>query len=333
LRRLVAALLTCSASLLAAPAAAGEPEHVVVAIVSDGGDLLTARLEAELHALGFATKTVALENATPKSLEGVARDARAAAAIHVARSDQRAEVWVTDRVTGKILLREVTVLPGEDVESVLAVRAVELLRASLLEIEAAHPTRGDVGVTDTVRNAVATSHPPRETAPLSLGLGFGAELMPTLTPAFHTLVSASWMPSRLGVELTAFVPVTSAEVCGMPGCAHMTSGLLGLGVRWVLVSRQARVEPEIGAGFAGAFVHAEGQATSPYVGASSDAAAATIYGRAAVFFRLVSQLRLGVDVFAGAALPPVSIRFAGNEVAQWGGPYVSCTVRTELSFP
>ncbi|HSQ64099.1 MAG TPA: hypothetical protein VLM85_12825 [Polyangiaceae bacterium] len=320
--------------LAPARARADEPTLVVV-LVEPGSDTLAERVEAELRALGFDVQTTSPTNSGAGVMEDAARAAHAAAAIRIVRSDQKAQVWVADRVTGKTLLRELEVARGEDPDGVLAVRAVELLRASLLEVEASHPSRGEVKESPVVRRIVATSRsapePPRST--LALAVGLGPQVMPSLSPSLHALVGMAWMPSRFGLEATFLLPLVASEVCASEGCARLTTGLLGGGMRVALTSDVARVHPELGLGFAGAFVHAEGSPVPPYLASSSNALVAAAYARAGLSVSLSRHFRLGIDAWIGAALPPTPVRFSGRQVALWGGPFASLILRAEVWLP
>ena len=71
---------------------------------------------------------------------------------------------------------------------------------------------------------------------------------------------------------------------------------------------------------------------APFAGVGSTVVAATVYGRATLAFALTQRLRLGLDVLAGSALPPPAVRFAGTEVARWGGPFGSLLLHSEVAF-
>src|SRR5688572_4871010 len=93
------------------------------------------RLRSELTSVGFEVVMRPREDSsTPLSLEELAKKEGAVAALHVKASRSGVEVWVMDRITSKTLLRELVPSSGDDVGEV-AVAAVELLRASLLEVE------------------------------------------------------------------------------------------------------------------------------------------------------------------------------------------------------
>jgi hypothetical protein len=110
------------------------------ALVTDA----TARLSAELGAAGFSVRIVegsggADARAEVERVEG----SFATISIVALARGAAADVWIADRVTGKTVVRRVDVAdPGAaTAASDLAVRSVELLRASLLEIHEQPPPR------------------------------------------------------------------------------------------------------------------------------------------------------------------------------------------------
>src|SRR5256714_6038305 len=95
------------------------------------------RLRGELAAAGFEVVDVA-------RAAGDAREAAEAeppvlgvfaTVVIVPRTPDAADIWIADRITGKTVVRRVRVEPDarSEVAAILAVRAVELLQASLLE--------------------------------------------------------------------------------------------------------------------------------------------------------------------------------------------------------
>ncbi len=140
--------LVLSASL----ARAQEPSEAprILLLVDDQAEALKVRLQAELAALGFLV-VVADEPmlvTSRENLELAARKADAVAALRVRPSTRGVEVWVTDRVTGKTVLREVVLSDASsshaEQAALVSVGAVELLRASLLEVESKLPSRGEI---------------------------------------------------------------------------------------------------------------------------------------------------------------------------------------------
>jgi hypothetical protein len=137
---------------------------------SDGAQQREAlvRVSAELRAAGFRVVFVErgarpVKDALTDAL--AAQGALAAISLEELGEGRGVEVWVNDRATGKLSIRT---LESSEPASVLAVRAVELLRASLLELK--HPPKPPEGP------------PPREVAtllaeePVSLRAGLQGEL-------------------------------------------------------------------------------------------------------------------------------------------------------------
>ena len=127
---LVAALAT--ADMVAEPLDGGNKSIVsVLAVTLD--DPLAARLDAELGALGLEPRLTAIP--IDGSIEDAVGDALTGGARAVLIADgQRVEIWIPDAGPDRIVLRrEIEILKGEDVglESVLALRAVELVRVAI----------------------------------------------------------------------------------------------------------------------------------------------------------------------------------------------------------
>lgn len=153
------------AMCLASGAYAVQPARVVL-VTSDPDASSTRRLEAELLDLGVEVEVVEPEDPSGPigraGLERLARRAGAFAAIRVVPIAAEVEVWVADRVTGKTVVREI--LRGSDesasFDDAIALGAVELLRASLLEVAATQRLHGDVPPPDVVQRMVPAPESP-----------------------------------------------------------------------------------------------------------------------------------------------------------------------------
>ena len=79
-----------------------------------------------------------------------------------------ADVWISDHVTGKTVVRRLEVGAGPNATAVLAIRALELLRASLLEIAAkAPPSEPPMPAPTTSRSGLRLRCPRRPRPPSS----------------------------------------------------------------------------------------------------------------------------------------------------------------------
>jgi len=125
------------------PGARAARARVVILRAAGDDDLLreaATRLHAELGAAGFDVVQIerpggaAAPGAIRAAMEQAARDTGAFAAATASRSGAGATVdlWIVDRVTDKTVIRTLG-SGGTSAPTVIAVRAVELLQASLLE--------------------------------------------------------------------------------------------------------------------------------------------------------------------------------------------------------
>jgi hypothetical protein len=145
-----------------------------VAIVSAADDVFGLRVRAELEALGFDARITPPDPGPPsrESLEAAARAVGGIAAIRGVATADGVEVWIADRVTGKTVLRRMATqaLPAAgdaaSRDAALALRVVELLRASFLETLMPNAPRGEVPATPDLgeklrlRQAIAEPAPP-----------------------------------------------------------------------------------------------------------------------------------------------------------------------------
>ncbi len=145
-RGAVALALGAAALLLAATAAPADPTRIAV-VRPAHPDAVTGeaatRLQAELVAAGFTVILVDAEaGRDPRAeVEAAAASARPAATVTIVRdaAGTAAEVWVADHLSRKTLVRRIDgdAAAESGRPAALAIRAVELLRASLLETSAA----------------------------------------------------------------------------------------------------------------------------------------------------------------------------------------------------
>jgi hypothetical protein len=101
------------------------------------------RLRAELGLQAFEVVVVEAPEgpSTPEAVDRLAQEKGAFAAISFTRraDTTTADVWIADRATGKTTVRTLALRGVPDAPSVLAVRAVDLLRESLQELETEPP--------------------------------------------------------------------------------------------------------------------------------------------------------------------------------------------------
>ncbi len=298
---------------------------------------LSDRVRAELVALGFDVRGSAGED-TPSSreaLEDAARAVEAIAALRIRPSRAGVEVWLTDRVTGKTLLREV-VLPragSQHDDAIVAVRAVELLRASLLELDEAHPARGEVAPNESLRDFVRKPDPRHATPTATLDLSGALVSSPGgIGPAAAVRVGGGYAVSeRWRLSLSALMTLLASRLSVPEGTATPTISLFLLGTEGAVLSG-SRLELRLRAEAGVHWLHVVGEGEAPSEGRRENAvAAAGALGLAGVVF-LGGAVRLRLDGSLGATAPRPVIRMLDREVAYWGRPFTVLALGVEVSL-
>ncbi len=307
-----------------------------VAVVSKNIESpLVVRLSAELESLGLDPVPVERSpNPSPHTdLDEIAKQNNAAAAIRIVPSSRVVEVWVADRITGKTVIRKVAVeKDNKSSVSVVALRAVELLRASLLEIHDPHPSRGEVEPTPQIVEIVPepSSKPPPERLALEAGPVITAGNFAS-PPMMHLIIGGHLrIIDILGVTLFGLVPLIPLRIEKSEGDAVIRFGLLGIGPRLMFGKLKNRVLPSVGVGATALFVHVIGEAKKGYKSNDDWVYGVAPYVRGGLSLRLTEVIRLRVDLLLGWAMPETVIQFDGREVATWGQVLLSGAIGIEL---
>jgi hypothetical protein len=288
---------------------------------------LETRLRSELAIAGF--DAVVLESPGESSeppLEQGARSTGSFAAIAVVRQGGLgAEVWVVDRVTGKTVRRRVDFNPDSpDAAAIFAIRAVELLRASLIELSEPHAPRGEMKPTPQIRDWVIPKREEHRSGHRELGVGvvvaagpggLPATLAPALTVAWRPLLH--WVG---GIELWG---PGIGSVVQHEGTARFDQETL---VAWARLEpiRAGGLSPFLRLGAGGYHLGVEGTASAPsYAGRPAHVwSAAGLLGLGLRFEGLGPLLLLaGVD--AEFLAPRPGIEFVGRAVATTGRPMLT----------
>ncbi len=328
------ALLLLSLHAPAAPAA-----RIALVREAGSGDRLPRRLRAELDSMGIEVVEVPARGGAPnhESLEQAARDVGAFAAVRVAPSKGGVEVWIADRVTGKTVLRELVTRRGETDDEIVALRVVELLRASLLELDLRGAPHGDVEPTAPIRRLVPKrrSAPPAAPAPTSqtsLELGpavaFGG-IGPLLQLRVGMRIDTA---SGIGGGALVLVPTFPRTVEAAEGRADVSMALFGAAIdASLLASRPWR--SRVGAGVALSYLRLAGSASTPYVADTETRWLGAGFARLQLGRAIGEHTYLGLELIGGASARRVVVNFAGREVASWGQPFGVASLVLELPAP
>lgn len=309
-----------------------------------------ARVRGELTVEGFDAEVAEMELGPDvrASLERVAATLTAPTTAMVAvvpgAEPVSAELWVVDRMTGKTLVRHVRADLRANAPAtaraaeVLSVRAVELLRASFLEL----------AITSRPDAPAPPEAPPLPPPPPVVTRWATEPLEPDWTWAFEAgggaLDGASPFGNGVGTE---FVPVARVQrAFGDRWCARATfAGLgtearvetpggqaevsqsVGLGEALVRFRRGQGLEPIVSFGAGTLRLAAQGQLSAPYQ--SSGGTRWALAGDLGVGVRLPirpRRIELGVELHAILAQPYPVVRFFEQEVARAGRPSLLLSV-------
>jgi hypothetical protein len=339
----------------ATPAAGSPRVALVVAAETSSESSVTTQLRAELSAAGF--EIVVTPSSDPEtsreSLEKIARDTDSFAAIAVVEPEGglAVDIWVADRVTGKTVLRRLDA--GEDQRqgaAIVALRAVELLRASLLELNLPERPRGEVSATPEVRAFVPEPRPrlvPAPAAPpivdrvaprvepkrqqFGVALGGAAFVAPGGIPAAPApRLVISWRPLKDWAGALDLSGPALASVGGRAGRASVDQELVLARIQYEPSLGDVSPLATIGAG---AFrLGARGSARDPFEDRSGAALAFAAAIGAGARVRVAEHVRLLLDAQAIGLFPRPVVRFAGEQVAATGRPLLLAGLGAEIGW-
>jgi hypothetical protein len=337
---LAVAVFVAVALLAARPVAAAEPPEVrpaparVVVLRAAEDSALTRQgttlLVAELQAAGFEVIEAERrpDHDVRDDIEAISARLQPVAtfAIRAAVGENTAtELWLEDRVTGKLVIRRVEPGAGADASADLALKAVELLHGSLLEVAVQPSAAGQPPppeVTRLIENDAAAAGPRARHALQGIGVAAGASVLggAGLAAAYAPLLRLSFGGgSGLAARVSASGLGSTPEVHAQEGGARIHQTLiLAEGLRLFRPGR--RFQPL--AGVAAGIYRVSGDGTgisSLFPGETGTATAAAAGALGGIAARLTSRIALVADATALALLPSTRIVIAQHEAARAGG--------------
>ena len=316
-------------------AAAADEKLRVLIVIDASDDPFAERIRAEVSALGL--EVVAVEpwrtGEAIESLDAAGRANQAAAAIRMVASRKGVEIWVANQPTGRSLLRQLIVderAPAPN-EGLVALQTAELLRTTLLSRSETPPPPPRPVPTITPEPLPAL--PP---SPPNAGLqaGFGVLWSPRGGDEAYQL----WMTIHrfivrpFGIALDVSAPVNPGTISGLEGSASVRTWLAGATVFSRYERPSSGLYATIAAGAAVVRLDIRGSAGSAFVASSHTATVAAGYARADGGFAVNTWLRFGARAVAGVVPSAVTVKFAGNEAAVWGRPFLAGLVLADVSW-
>jgi hypothetical protein len=315
------------AAVIATNVAAAAASRVLVVRPPDPDPTLIeamTRLEAELRSAGFeVVSTSPAEGVDPRAeVEAVQPGPRPIATVALRSIERGAacDVWVADHLSDKTLVRRIDVRDADRSEaaSTLAIRAVELLRASLLELEVPAPSAVPADVARWIQRPAAPA-PAAWADPLTLPAieggaavlgsfaGFGATFGPSLGvshPApFGTLVRGS-----------LFVGLSHPVVRSGQDSATLSQELLDLDVVRPFAPLAGVLRPLVSIGVGAYHLRAEDG------GYAASTMALAINAGAGLALQLGPRVTLDAALHALFLVPPPAIALAGGAAGRAGLP-------------
>jgi hypothetical protein len=299
----------------------------------------TARVQGELGAAGFHVVVLPVAGrATRTDLETAGGDIAPVGAfaifVHPEGAVQVAEIWVSDRMRSRTIVESAHLTDADRgrASEVLAVRAVELLRASLAELwlqpppaptVPAAPPAPETRSTASIERAPAVAARPAFGAGLGLGAGVGAmagvaahEAGPILLPSLY-VVYGNDSGGSLQLALRGLGPAVTLSAAA--GTAKVEEQLASLDVvktwwpRW-------RIVPFVGAGAGLQHVRVTGSGVAPYEGSTADDFSFVTSAGVGAAFPVYSGLSLVAQSRAVVAWPPTAVRIGGVDAGHFGEP-------------
>ena len=283
------------------------------------------RMHGELASAGFdvsfAAAMVGMDARASLEMLASGPGVDAVVAILGDESPDLIEVWVADRVTGGSLVRRTPYLKSGDRDAeVLAIRAIELLRASLLEVDMAGKARLSAKPTQVAQR---TGHAPEPRDDSRWGLEVGGNVVTSFDGVGPAVVPLLRVDAALAtfclVQATFAGLGTRARVGSNVGSAQV-SEQFALGGATIRGRAHHRVRPTFSLALGALRTSAEGRADWPY-----DEWTATKWSFLAdvgVGLRLATGHRYEVVIEAHGQLaePYPAVRFLGANVASSGRP-------------
>ncbi len=296
------------------------------------------RLRAELQLDDFEVVVLGSNGSAldPAALELEAQKSEAFAAIALTRLPDGAiaNVSIVDRVTGKTSQRRLSIDGSTDTPTLLAVRAVDLLRASLRELEPGErPPMEVIGVDPgpTPQQVREFSAEPSlfQLRAGALALGVASEV----GGAYGVALAAEYRPLRsVAVGLLAAGPLVGASFAANQGAASLRQelGLVRASFN-VLASSSDTVElgPVLGAGVY--HLEAHGQVDPPLVSESDEVWSFAGSGGVEAEVHLTSDLSLQAEVFALLLTPRPAVAVA-SESTELAAPLLCASAGLGVAF-
>ena len=311
-----------------------------VVILENTDEPVAFEIASELESYGFSTEII--PDTPAINLSDIAKKNAASAAIRLNLTGNQVEVWVADRITGKMVMRTITLTRDDKREkSIIVLAAVELLRASLMEIYAREQQTGTAADAATQKTrafakpslpaVLAQTPAPKKLSSGYLTVGAGGAVIGKSAGigGQGTLALTLAFNERVHFTVQSYLPIGGIDQKADAGKTSIYPFLTGVQSTVLFRSEQRRLRPYAGLGLGIAIFWAKGKRNPEYE--LTDAAlqshretviVPTPYAAGGILFRLTRQLQLRVSSLVGVSTASTRVKIADQTVAKLGRPVI-----------
>ncbi len=328
-----AAVLLGAVFLSAAPARAASGLVILLqsGTASSGERRCLTRIREELVAGGFE---VAIVDSGPKldpiSIADAIERQRGSVATIALLGDPEigpSELWILDRVGVQAEVRRITPTTNDPahVPEVLAIRTIEVLRASALKLLVESSQPPSPAIASPAPSIPAVRAPERhETVGVEAGLAVLQSVDgpgPAALPVGRLRIS---LPRPFFVRLTLAGLGTRPRVTTALGAADVDQnlGLIEIGAAF---RRPRRLNPVVTLGGGALYVRSDGDGVYPYQGIVDSRWTALVDCGLGFVALVGAQVAMAFEIHAALAAPHPVVRFSGTDVATIGRPALLAT--------
>ena len=347
----VLAVASFLAAIASATASFAERARVALAQPADPDEIqaeMATRIRAELETALFDVVVVPLDPGVDprQGVEVAGIEPKPIATLAIIRLQNRPalDVWVSDRVTGKTLVKrlEMGKKPDAHISSALAIHAVELLRASLLEVRteagrregprAEEPSPLPVEVVDWVDRAIVPepARPIFERPAIAIGaatLFSGTAMGPAFAPALRGSIGS---PGGVAGRVSLVGPGFGGQLRSSAGTASVRQELAL--AEFVYAPSHRTIVPFGSVGLGVYHLYMRGDATdATYGGVTNNVWAVLADAGAGVAARIGSSA-IFLDLHGFVTQPAARVMIGNATFGTVGKPSVMASIGLNSSF-
>jgi hypothetical protein len=327
--------------------------RVLLVTPEPGGDIAPAvltRLRGELRAARFEMDVATIATDAPRraTVEEMATREGTSAALGIFFGSGRVEMWASDASAGRTLMQNLPLDQGtpDRRATIVAVKAVDLLKATLAEIWSAPPPSPPVSEPPTPEPVIVAPPPPamviehpeeEETNPgradrfsLSAGAGWlGAGSVSGWAPVIS--ISTALGHSGLAARLTMSALGSSTDIARTEGSAQLTQQIaLAELLLWSRAWHTLRGALAIGAGLH--HLSIDGQGAQGFSSGNQSLWSTATGAGGSVAWNLHPNLMLALDARAVENWPATTVNLHGVQIARVGRPIIWVALAAGVRF-